>query len=122
MHFSGHFKNPEDLESIYNNIDVVVSCYDISTINERIAEPNKLYESMFFCKPIVVSPGIFLAKQVETFNCGFTLDASSDSKICNFLDNLNIDNLNKISNHVFRMDKESLIDNPQALFDFIKTL
>ena len=44
----GKFKNPSDLSVIYNKIDLNVICYDTTSINVRIAEPNKLYESIFF--------------------------------------------------------------------------
>ena len=115
IYFHGKFKNPEDLEKIYNSIDVVIACYDTSTINERIAEPNKLYEAMFFCKPIVVSPNIFLAKQVEHYGCGLTLDASSDENITSFLDCLEVNKLNKIVKTCLSVDKEELIDNPNIL-------
>lgn len=120
--FSGSFRNPEDLKNIYEQVDVVISCYDTSTINERIAEPNKLYEAMFFCKPIVVSPGTFLANQVARYKCGYTLDASCDSNIYSFLDSVNIEELNNIGSMLYRMKKEQLIDNPSPLLDFVGSM
>lgn len=120
--FSGPFKNPEDLERIYDKVDVVVSCYDTSTINERIAEPNKLYESMFFCKPIIVSPGTFLASQVEKYHCGYCLDASSDASIIEFLNGIDVMDLNTISTRLYQMNAEELIDNPSPLLSFVGKL
>ena len=110
------------MENIYKQVDVVISCYDTSTINERIAEPNKLYEAMFFCKPIVVSPGTFLANQVTNYECGYTLDASCDSTIYKFLDNINIEELNEICAKLFRMGKDQLIDNPSPLLSFVESM
>src|SRR5690606_18847385 len=63
VHFLGAFKNPNDLPLIYDGIDVVVSCYDIVDFNERILEPNKLYEALYFQKPIIVSDGTFLSEK-----------------------------------------------------------
>lgn len=120
--FSGAFKNPEDLESIYSKVDVVISCYDTSTINERIAEPNKLYESMFFCKPIVVSPSTFLANQVEHFKCGYSLDASTDENVRTFIEQIRIEELNAISDWLFQMRPQDLIDDPTPLLDFVGAL
>lgn len=120
--FSGPFKNPEDLERIYDKVDVVVSCYDTSTINERIAEPNKLYESMFFCKPIIVSRGTFLASQVEKYRCGYCLDASSDASIIEFLNGIMVMDLNTISTRLYQINAEELIDNPSPLLNFVGKL
>jgi len=68
--YMGSFKNPDDLESIYNSIDINYVVYDNSFSNVRAALPNKLYESMFWCKPIVVAEDTFLAQKVKKFNIG----------------------------------------------------
>ena len=45
--FYGSFKSPEDLSAIYDQIDLNFVVYDTSTLNVRLALPNKLYESAF---------------------------------------------------------------------------
>ena len=81
-------KNPEDLNSIYSNVDIVVACYEAENLNERIAEPNKLYEAMFFCKPIIVSKDTFLANQVNENKFGWVVDAYNDAEIIEFVKNI----------------------------------
>ena len=119
--FFGKYRNPDDLERIYNEIDVVVACYDTSTLNERYAEPNKLYESIFFKKPIVVSENTFLAERVSYFDCGFKIDASTDENIRSFLNSLNIEILNQKRNKIEAIPLTEIIDdNGKEIINFLK--
>lgn len=124
--YLGEYKNPEDLPNIYDNINVVVACYTPSSLNERIAEPNKLYEALFFCRPIIVSQGIFLEHQVNKYKCGFSIDATSKEKICEFIEDLNYIKINSISNNNWNIKTEDLIDNPDVLLkkvdDYLNSL
>lgn len=116
VHFFGKFKSPDDLSSIYSNLDVIVACYDTSTFNEKVAEPNKLYESLFFCKPIIVSPNIFLSKRVCELRCGYEIDATNDSVVENFIKNLKHEELEAIAQHEYEMGLSEMIDNPNDIF------
>lgn len=109
--YFGAFKNPEELEEIYSRINVVTACYTVSSLNERIAEPNKLYESLFFCKPIIVSDDIFLSKQVQKYSCGFCMDASSEATIRDFVQNIDYDEINAISVRESQYDACALVDD-----------
>lgn len=79
--FHGFFKNPDKLAEVYSNIDVVVSTYDVSSVNVLYAEPNKLYESIYYRTPIIVSKGTFLAKQVEKYHSGWAVDANDEKEV-----------------------------------------
>ena len=79
--YHGAFKSPDDLPSIYSNIDVVVSTYDVASDNVRYAEPNKLYEAIFFRRPIVVSSGTFLAKKVERLGIGYSVNPYNEQEV-----------------------------------------
>ncbi len=76
--FNGAFKNPDDLERIYseNNINFVV--YDNSQENERIAMPNKYYESGFFNIPIVCAENTYVGKRVLEEDMGWTIGNKSE--------------------------------------------
>ncbi|WP_080905247.1 glycosyltransferase [Parabacteroides sp. Marseille-P3160] len=117
--FHGKFKNPEDLPAIYSNIDIIVACYDTTTFNERVAEPNKLYESMYFNKPIIVSDNTFLAKQVRKFNCGYAIDASSEENIDLFIKNITIEDINKKMLLINQINTSWIIDSPQNIIDLL---
>lgn len=116
----GVYKNPDDLESIYSEIDIVIACYDVNSENERIAEPNKLYESIYFCKPIIVSEGIYLARRVKELDCGFSIDASTVENIRIFIDSLTSFELKKISDKELYTPVEEIINLPENLHKAIK--
>ena len=107
----GVFKNPNDLPSIYKNINVVVAAYDIQSLNERIAEPNKLYEALYFQKPIIISKNTFLADRVNDFGCGFAIDASNDESIISFIDTLDIQKLKEIESNISKISLDEIIDD-----------
>lgn len=109
----GPYRNPQDLPSIYSKIDVVVACYDVKSLNEKIAEPNKLYEALFFCKPIIVSSGTYLSERVHNLGCGFSLDANSEGSIKAFLKSLSPEQLNIISIREFRLASKEYVDNTE---------
>lgn len=119
--YFGAYKNPDDLEYIYRKIHIVVATYDVTSLNERLAEPNKLYESLFFCRPIIVSDRIFLSEQVKKFNCGYCLDAVKEESIIEFLKKINIDEINNISQREIQIDSSVLIDNPTEILEKLDT-
>lgn len=117
--FHGSFVNPDDLPSIYSSLDIIVACYDISSVNERIAEPNKLYEAMFFCRPIVVSSGIFLSDQVAHYHCGFDINAKTETSIREFISGLKPEVINSISSEEARIPTTLLLDDSSLIVDKI---
>ena len=86
----GPFKSPTDLPSIYEGIDMVLSAYP-PTPGVIYAEPNKLYEAIYFRCPIIVNKGTFLGRKVERLNVGYVIDAMSESNIQSFLDGISAD-------------------------------
>jgi succinoglycan biosynthesis protein ExoL len=120
--FHGRFKNPVDLERIYESIDINIACYDTSSGNVKIAEPNKLYESIFFFKPIVVSRFTFLEKRVKELNSGFSIDASKDNEISKFISNLNYHQISDMVNSMKAIKNESLINSSNKLIRELEKL
>ena len=108
----GSFKNPDDLYKVYDSVDVIACNYDARGVNERIAEPNKLYESIFFNKPIIVSQNTFLGQKVERMGVGFVIESHTDESIKLFLDNLNIEDIN------IKSKKENSILTEELLEDY----
>ena len=79
--YHGRFRNPDDLATIYSQIDLTMATYDTTQINPQYAEPNKLYEAIFYETPIIVSHNSFLADKVERLDVGFSVDALNDEDI-----------------------------------------
>ena len=119
VHYLGSYKNPEDLPMIYKTVDVLVCCYDTKTLNERVAEPNKLYESICFCKPIICSPNTFLESRVEKLEIGYSLDSSEDSNIKSFVNSLTKNDLFKKSKKCLCYNEELFLDSAECIFNYI---
>lgn len=121
IHFHGRFKNPDELPIVYSRIDVVVSTYDVENVNVQYAEPNKLYESIYYRTPIIVSKGTFLAKQVEKYGSGYAVDVSDDKNI--------IDLVHQIENEIVEktekmegIDRMEAVDNCEELMRRVKVI
>ncbi len=80
IEYFGPFKNPEDLDKIYNSIDLSYVVYENNNINVRLALPNKLYESLGYKTPIVVSEETYLEQLVKNFNIGNSVSLNSYEK------------------------------------------
>lgn len=120
--YHGAFRNPIDLQSVYSNIDINIVCYDPASLNVRIAEPNKLYESIYFNLPIVVSKGTFLEKRVKEFKVGFSIDCTDENCICRFIEGLNKSELDCIKKEMELVDSSLLIDDENILVSRVKQL
>tara|TARA_B110000240_G_scaffold184617_1_gene219435 strand:+ start:2963 stop:4066 length:1104 start_codon:yes stop_codon:yes gene_type:complete len=118
--FHGKFKNPEDLPLIYNNIDINIVCYDPASGNVRIAEPNKLYESIFFNVPLVVSQGTFLQRRVKELKVGYSINALSNSSIIHFVESLNTVNIRQKIKNSCNISTNKLVNNPLDDMSLIK--
>lgn len=86
--FTGKFKNPDDLLRLHENMDLLLCTYNTTYENVRRAEPNKIYEAIFFRTPIIVSSGTFLSDKVKKLNIGFDIDASDAEAVKTFIRNL----------------------------------
>ena len=117
----GEFKNPDDFEKIYNKIDVVVTTYGL-TFNESILEPNKLYEGILFCRPLIGTKGSFLAKQIDRYQCGWNIDSSSDEGIIKFVSGLTADQANDVSAKERRIQDSFAFDNMDNLKQMLASL
>ena len=111
----GRFNSSTDLDAIYSNIDILICCYDISNTNVRLAEPNKLYESIFFNKPIIVSEDTFLAEKVLSLGVGYAVNATDDNDIIHFIKSLSVESINSVIKRIMEMPSDSLIDNGETV-------
>ena len=121
MHFHGSFKTPEDLPSIYSQIDLVLSTYDTDSDNVRFAEPNKLYEAIYFATPIIVSSNTFLSKKVKALGVGFDLEVT-ESNVVSFIGGLTLESITAIKDNIKKFPKSFAIDDMDILFDKIESI
>lgn len=86
--YHGPFSNPDGLPAIYSGIDMVLCTYS-PTFGVKYAEPNKLYEAIYFRCPIIVSENVFLGDKVRRLNVGYVINAMDEEVIKSFLAGLN---------------------------------
>lgn len=122
FHYHGVFKNPDDLPSIYSKIDLVLCTYDTTFENIRYAEPNKIYEAIYFMKPIIVSKDTFLSEKVNKLGIGFSIDPFNNVDISNFIDNLSVEIMIEKSNNARRLGQNYAIDDNEEIFNKLQLL
>lgn len=122
VYWYGPFKNPDDLPAIYAKFDILICTYDVTGLNPRYAEPNKLYEAIFFETPIVVSPQSYLEKKVKQLNVGTSVDADDEQAVIQLVKSLTEERINEYLSNIRRIDKRTVIFDNQPLFDRIAAL
>lgn len=122
IHFHGKFRNPDDLPSIYENTDVVLAAYDATYINAQYAEPNKMYEAIFFRTPIIVSNNTFLAKKVERLGIGFTINALDKKDIIDFINGLTKECLTEKIQALDSIPQEDATNKNPQLFQYFQNM
>lgn len=119
--FHGQFANPEDLPAIYSQIDLVLSTYDVEFENVRYAEPNKIYEAIYFKTPIIVSKGTFLSEKVNNLNIGYSINPLNNDEIVEFINGLTVDSIQDKINSLNCIPCEEAIDESVDFFYKIKS-
>lgn len=115
-YFHGKFKNPEDLPKIYSNIDILLSTYNAKSVNVQYAEPNKLYEAMYFQTPIIVSRGTFLERKVKELGIGFSVDVFDSQSVNMLIDQLTQERLTEVTKKISKIDKKDSINVNEQFF------
>ena len=121
-YFHGAFVSPNDLPTIYGNLDLVLSTYDVDCENVRYAEPNKLCEAMYFETPIIVSSGTFLSQKVNRLGIGFDINPMNNEEIKSFISSLTADKLQRARNKMKQINKHDLLSINDELFQRIEDL
>lgn len=84
-YFGGPFRYPDDLREIYESIDINFVMYDSSDTNVTMALTNKLYESIYFGTPLIVSSGTYLSEIVQQWQVGLVWDYDRIDTLCDYL-------------------------------------
>ena len=115
IYYHGRFSNPQDLPEIYSQIDLLLCAYTPSP-GVNYAEPNKLYESLYFNCPIIVSDGTFLGNKVKQLGVGFSINAMDEISIKEFLDSLTYHDIGSKREQCSLISDEECIDKYDSFF------
>lgn len=119
IYFHGKFKNPDDLPEIYGSIDLVLASYDATSINAQYAEPNKMYEAIFFRVPIIVSKGTFLSRKVESLGIGYAINGLEKEEIRKFLIGLTKESYDERIRNLKSIPREDAINVNPEMFKYL---
>jgi len=76
--FEGLYRSPDDLNELYNRVDIVWACYPYSENrscgNWKLARTIRFYEACAFGRPVIVQKGTPQAKDVVKYNIGLVVD------------------------------------------------
>lgn len=121
VYFHGAFANPKDLPQIYSQIDLVLATYDTRYANVRYAEPNKLYEAIYFETPIIVSKGTYLAQKVEKLGIGYAINALDNNEVIRFIKSLSPEALQTCADNCRKIDKTATLNHNPAIFNYLNS-
>ena len=113
--YHGPFKNPDDLAAIYQSIDINYVVYDNKDPNVRMALPNKLYESIFFGRAIVVAANTDLARRVEELGIGFAIDPSQRGFAERFLDTLSVEDVLRFGTRALALPESLAVQDDEQV-------
>ncbi len=119
--YHGPFLNPNDLPSIYSQIDMLLCTYT-PVPNVIYAEPNKLYESMYFKCPIIVSADTFLGKKVARMGIGYVVNALDELEIQSFVKTLDIQSYKETLSRCNEIDENECLNVNTELFNVLDSL
>lgn len=115
--YHGEFKYPDDLNSIYKNVDISFVMYNSEDLNVRLALPNKLYESIYYKTPLIVSSGTYLAEKVEGYDIGFAWDINNIEKLpMHLVDVFESRKYNKYVQNCDEIDRREIFSDSELSF------
>lgn len=118
----GAFLNPDDLPLIYSEIDVVLSTYDVEYENVRYAEPNKMYEAIYFETPIIVSEGTFLETKVKKLGIGYSVNPMDEEAVVLLLKGMTGESLVDRMKNCMAIEKKECLNINEDFFKRIEKL
>lgn len=119
--YHGKFQNPDDFPKIYANVDVVVSLYTASD-NDKYLEPNKLFEALYYKKPIIVANKTFLGDKVTNLNAGYTIDVNNVKSYEKVISEITNDSYKNKYASIEKIAPEFSIDDSKQLFEKVKQI
>jgi succinoglycan biosynthesis protein ExoL len=114
--YFGPYNFFKQISEIYNSIDIVYIAYEveINVINNmNIALPNKMYESMYFNKPVIVSENTYLSERVLNHGIGEAIQYGNSVDLVEKIHHIG-KNMDTYLNRLKSLDKNEYI----ADFDY----
>lgn len=115
--FGGLYKSPDDLNELYNNVDIVWACYPYSKNKEegnwKLARTIRFYEALAFGKPVIVQKGTPQEEDVLHYNIGLVVDMENVPETIKLLETVKenqlqiwAENINKLDSSLYYYTNE----------------
>lgn len=89
MSYHGRYRSPEDLQAIYDGLDVVwAGDFMEAGLNSVWLLPNRVYEGGYFCTPAIAPEGTETAAWTARHACGFALAEPLEQTLPDFVASL----------------------------------
>lgn len=115
-HLHGRYSNPVDLPGIYSQLDMVISMYSTDEVNNLFAEPNKLYEAVYFQKPIIVTENTYLGRKVTGLGIGYEVNDMDLTSIDSLFAKLTVQDLRQKAENERQLGEEFCVNNNTKFF------
>lgn len=113
--WNGSYLYPDDLEKIYNEIDLNFVVYDTHFQNVKNAIPNKLYESSLFNRPILAANGTLFGDEVEKLNIGKKISIKNYKEFEDSIFKISNEEINHWSKNMNNIGFDEIFENDQYL-------
>ena len=89
MRYHGRYCSPDDLERIYQSVDVVwAGDFHDAGFNSRWLLPNRIYEGGYFATPAIAPAECETGRWISARGAGFTIDEPLERLLPELIDNL----------------------------------
>ena len=110
VEFLGEFRSPQDLPTLYGNVDLVWACYPSPETRDpnwrwaqMICRSNRFYESCFFKKLIISVVGSGDANEVERYGIGIIISDQRIEAIVDELSGITSDDISRCQKNLSKL-------------------
>src|SRR5690606_38682052 len=107
IRYGGVYKSPDQLNDLYNRVDIVWAAYPFSELKEgnwKYARTIRFYEACAFGKPVIVQKGTPQATDVERYDLGLVVDMGDVQGTKDVLSSLNRNQLANWKRNIEKLD------------------
>lgn len=110
--FKGPYKSPDDLNTIYDMVDIVWAAYPFGYGKEgnwQMARTIRFYEACAHKKPVLVQTGTPQAQFVKIHNIGLVIDMNLPAKVISQIQNITTENLLEWKKNLSVLDQSMFV-------------
>jgi glycosyltransferase involved in cell wall biosynthesis len=108
LYYHGKYRNPQDLQDVYGNLDLGYAVYDNRDYNVQLAIPNKLFEHVYFGTPLLVASDTALSRHVQNWRVGMAVDPQQPNWAARCLDEIMMAELDEMKQHCLSVAESQL--------------